>query len=166
MTDYVWELGIDWKAVETAGVSYLRGGLVKKVSGEPDVPLPGTAPVEHDDKITFRIFDVSSSVPGPPGKWVDAIESFGVLTKAAVKDQSAGNPLSNLQPAITQNTANLDSACFPTENVYASWTAQDVSVSASAGRFLLTVQLQATGFDGAIRIFRHDPEMVVGSNGT
>jgi hypothetical protein len=53
MSEYVWELGIDWNAVETAGVSYLRGGLIKKVRGEPYVPLPGTAPVGQDDTITF-----------------------------------------------------------------------------------------------------------------
>jgi hypothetical protein len=168
MTDYVWELGIDWNAVETAGVSYLRGGLVKKIGGELDVPLPGTAPVRSGDTITFRIFDVGSSAPPETqGKWVDTIDSFGVLTKAAVKLQLAGNPLSNLQPPITKDTTVPKSQCFPPENkenVYASWTAQAVNVSVASGRFLLTVQLQATGSDGSVRIFRHDPEMVVGPN--
>lgn len=156
MTDYVWELGIDWNAVETAGVSYLRGGLV-----QGDVLLSGTAPVEPDDTITFRIFDVSSSVQKE--RQVATIDSFGVLTKAAVKGQSAGNPLSNLQPAITQGGPLITSHCFP--GAYASWIALAVNVSA-LGRFLLTVQLQATGSDGVVRIFRHDPEMVVGANPT
>lgn len=159
MTEYVWELGIDWNAVETAGVSYLRGGLV-----QGDVLKSGTAPVGYDDAITFKIFDVSSSVEE---RQVATIDSFGVLTKAAVKLQPIGNPLSNLQPAITEDTPAQASKCFPTQNnetVYASWTAQKVSVSVSSGRFLLTVQLQATGSDGVVRIFRHDPEMVVGAN--
>ncbi|HKV12576.1 MAG TPA: hypothetical protein VJ725_30810 [Thermoanaerobaculia bacterium] len=158
MTDYVWELGIDWNAIETAGVSYLRGGLA--TGGEP---LSGTAPVSSDDTITFRIFDVNSSVL-EPGRKVAGIGSFVILTKAAVKGQPAGNSLSNLQPAITQDTPHLASTCFTTENVYASWTAQVVNVSVS-GRFLLTVQLQATGPDGNVRLFRHDPEMVVGPFG-
>ena len=130
MASYIWELGIDWNAVETAGVSYLRGGLV-----QDGVLKSGTAPVGQDDTITFRIFDVSSSVQ-EAGR-VATIDSFGVLTKAAVKGQSAGNPLSNLQPAITQDTPALESKCFPTENnenVYASWTAQNVSVSVSPSK--------------------------------
>lgn len=27
MTNYVWQSGIDWNAIQTGGVGYLRGGL-------------------------------------------------------------------------------------------------------------------------------------------
>ena len=50
MTAYTWELGIDWNAVETAGVSYLRGGLLQGSS-----PSSGTNPVRKDDNIFFWI---------------------------------------------------------------------------------------------------------------
>jgi hypothetical protein len=40
-----------------------------------------------------------------------------------------------------------------------------VTVTATPARFLLTVYLQAVGLDGDIRLFNHDPEMVVGPNG-
>jgi hypothetical protein len=163
MANYVWELGIDWNAVETAGVSYLRGGLV-----QGGVLKSGTAPVKQGDTITFQIFDLGSSAPPETqGKWVATIDSFSVFTKKAVKLQLIGNPLDNLQPPIAKDTTALESKCFPpenNENVYASWTAQIVNVSAPSGRFLLTVQLQATGSDGTVRLFRHDPEMVVGAN--
>ncbi len=154
MTEYVWELGIDWNAIETVGVSYLRGGLVKKVDGEPDVPLPGTAPVEHDDQITFRIFDVSSS------EQVAEVGSFVILTKAAVNGQLFDNPLSSLQPEITPD----DPAASPSllGSARRSWTCSPVTVTASSGRFLLTTQVQAIGPDDRVRLFSHDPEMVVG----
>src|SRR4051794_11895980 len=32
MADYIWELGIDWEAVQSGGVGYLRSGLTKKVN--------------------------------------------------------------------------------------------------------------------------------------
>jgi len=157
MTEYVWELGIDWSAIEPAGVSYLRGGLF---SG--GLPSPGTAPVRSGDTIIFRIFDVSSSVQV---RQVAAIDFFGIFTKAAVVGQEVGNPLSNLQPAITLDTSPAQSSAFG--NAYCSWTSATVAVTeeAAPGRFLLTIQVQAIGqLHGNTRLFRHDPEMVVGPN--
>jgi hypothetical protein len=156
MTKYVWELGIDWNAIETVGVSYLRGCLVKKVDGEPDVPMPGTAPVEHDDEIIFRIFDVSSSVQ------VAEVGSFVILTKAAVTGQASGTSLSSLQPAITLDASTASPSMFGSAG--RSWTCSPVRVIASSGRFLLTTQVQAIGSDNQVRLFSHDPEMVVGPN--
>ena len=164
MTEYVWELGIDWNAIETVGVSYLRGGLVKKVSGGPDVPSPGTAPVAPNDQITFRIFDLSSSVK------VDKIGSFVILTKAAVNGQETCNSLSSLQPAITPDAPTAPPSLFGSAR--RSWTSSLVTVmdpgpapGPGSGRFLLTIQVQAIGLDGQVRLFTHDPEMVVGPFG-
>lgn len=81
MANYVWELGIDWDAVETAGVSYLRGGLVAGA-----VPLPGSAPVLIGDTVVFRILDMTSS----GGPQVGGGGSFVILSQAAVKEQPLG----------------------------------------------------------------------------
>jgi hypothetical protein len=164
MTAYVWELGIDWNAVETVDgeypVSYLRGCL--STNG---VPLPGTEVMKAGDSVTFQILDITSSAPtDPPGKWVASIDHFKIDSKAAVKGQSAVNALSNLQPAFTQNTPPLACFGFPTEPVYASWTSTEVTVGNNVGRFLLTANVRATGTDTRVRLFRLDPEMVVGAS--
>jgi predicted RNA-binding protein with TRAM domain len=125
MTAYTWQLGIDWNAVETAGVSYLRGGLLQGSS-----PSPGTHPVQVNDTVTFVILDITSS----GGKKVAEIGSFVILTQAAVTGQTLNKGLSSLQPTLPL-------------------------------RFLLTTQVQAIGTDGVVRLFNHDPEMVVGPNG-
>lgn len=157
MADYVWQLGIDWNAIQTGGVSYLRGSLLKDNS-----PSPGTNPVHFHDTITFKIFDVSSSVEDP-GRQVTAIGSFVILTTAAVTGQVSCNSLSSLQPAIGPPDVSQQNPLFG--NAYCSWTLDPVQVSDQPGRFLLTIQVQAVGPDGGVRIFRHDPEMVVGPNG-
>jgi hypothetical protein len=167
MTDYVWQLGIDWNAIQTGGVSYLRGGLT-----EDGVPVPGTATVSSGDTIIFRIFDVSSSGPPmptpvpplPPG-WVTTIGSFVILTKAAVNGQVICNSLSNLQPAIGPPDVSPEQQSL-FGPAYCSWTYAPVTVTATApARFLLTTQVQAIGTDNAVRLFSHDPEMVVGGTG-
>ena len=156
MTEYFWQLGIDWNAIQTGGVGYLRGGLAR-TTGEP---LPGTSPVQPGDRITFRIFDVSSSVQN---RQVAAIESFGIDSQVAVKGPQTDHPLSNPQPTIgpLQEPAAQISLFG---NTYGSWDSEQVMV-ATSGRFLLTVYLQARGTDGVVRLFNHDPEMVVGPNG-
>ena len=165
MTEYIWEFGVDWNAVETDEVSYLRGGLA---SG--NVALPGTTPVKINDTVTFRIFDITSSLPPDPR--VASIDTFDIDSKAAVKGQSADNALSNLHftsTMITRDTApppaGSGSKCFLTETVHASWTlAPVVTVLDHVGRFLLTAHVQAKGTDDKVRSFRLDPEMVVGAN--
>lgn len=166
MTDYFWQLGIDWNAVETGTPpeSYLRGCLVSP-GGEP---LPGTERAQLGDTITFKIFDVTPS--GTAG--VASIESLEILSTAAVKSQAEaqihhGLGLEPSQPTplvITQfdESSETSSAFGPAR---ASWTAQKVYVAVTEGRFLLTPQVLATG-DNVTRLFNHDPEMVVGSNGT
>jgi hypothetical protein len=166
MTSYVWQLGIDWNAVETAGVSYLRGGL--QAGG---VVSPGTHPVEVNDIINFVILDVTSS----GGKKVKEIGSFVILTQAAVKGQTLNKGLSPLQPTITLDSTTFQSTIFP--NALGSWQSGPVTVTrmkpgeteepavSTSSRFLLTIQVQAIGTDGAVRFFSHDPEMVVGPNG-
>jgi hypothetical protein len=158
MANYVWQLGIDWNAVETAGVSYLRGGLLKDNS-----PSPGTNPVHFNDTITFKIFDVNSSVENS-GRQVTAIGSFVILTTAAVTGQVSCNSLSSLQPAIGPlHEPAAEGSLFG--NAHCSWDSELVTVTTTPGRFLLTLQVQVLGPDGRVRIFRHDPEMVVGPNG-
>lgn len=171
MTNYVWQLGIDWNAIETVGmdwnvnepanVSYLRGGLVDQ-GGKA---LPGTSPVQSGDTITFHVFDVNSS---GAGRQVDGINALFILTQAAVKNQVFATPLSNQRPAITlADEATTQSSLFGA--AYCAWTSPEVSVELPGGlpvgRFLLTVQVKATGTDGAVRLFSHDPEMVVGPFG-
>jgi hypothetical protein len=168
MTAYIWEFGIDWNAVETVDgeypLSYLRGCL-STASG----PLPGTEAVKIGDSVTFRILDITSSVPtDPSGQWVASIDHFKIGSEAAVKGQSAVKALSSLQPAFTQDTppplACLGCLGFPTEPVYASWTSAQVDVEGPVGRFLLTANVRATGTDTRVRLFRLDPEMVVGAS--
>jgi hypothetical protein len=171
MANYIWQLGIDWNAIEAEGmdwnvtepaqVSYLRGGLV----GQDDKALPGTSPVQSGDTIIFRIFDVNSS---GVGRQVDSIDSFFIRTLAAVKDQGFANPLSNQRPAIPPDESTPQISLFGP--AYYSWTSQEVTVEAlpegvPVGRFLLTVQVRARRADGTVRLFSHDPEMVVGPNG-
>ncbi|MBW8879352.1 MAG: hypothetical protein JF614_30825 [Acidobacteria bacterium] len=162
MANYTWQLGIDWNAVETAGVSYLREGLF-----QGDAPSAGTHPVQNGDNITFQIFDVCSPVPpatAPPGRQVDAIRSFVILTKAAVNGQPNCNSLSTLQPAVvTQNSSPGQQSLFGAASC--SWTSEPAQVQATSKRFLLTIQVQAIGLDGTVRFFSHDPEMAVGPFG-
>lgn len=173
MASYIWQLGIDWNAIQTGGmdwnvtepaeVSYLRGGLV----GQDDKALPGTSPVQSGDTIIFRIFDVSSS---GVGRQVAGIDSFFIRTQAAIEDQEFANPLSNQRPAIAApDEPTPQSSLFGPPRC--SWTSQEVIVEAlpegvPVGRFLLTIQVQArgTGPGDVVRLFSHDPEMVVGPN--
>ena|SRR5436305_129375 len=159
MADYTWQLGIDWNAVETAGVSYLRGGLLEGSS-----PSPGTNPVHNGDNITFKIFDVNSSTEDL-GRRVTAIGSFVILTTAAVTGQVSCNSLSSLQPAIGLPDLSQPSLLSLFGTAHCCWSLAPVQVSAESGRFLLTLQVQAVGPNGSVRIFRHDPEMAVGPNG-
>jgi hypothetical protein len=162
MADYIWQLGIDWNAIQTGGVGYLRGGLTRA----DGVALPGTEPVHPGDQITFRIFDVSSSVPPvpPPGRCVAGIGSFGIDSQGAVMDQPSENPLSKTRPTLASSTASEQSSLFG--NAHCSWDMEPVTVTATSGRrFLLTVYLQATGLDNVVRLFSHDPEMIIGEHG-
>jgi hypothetical protein len=169
MKAYIWELGIDWNAVETETTgaipeSYLRGCL--KLGS---VLLSGTEETQKGDTITFRIFDVTPS--GTAG--ADSIGGLTIISKAAVKSQEADqglglglelpgqNPLEITE--IQRDQSPVTSSAFGPAQ--ASWTAQTVYVTATEGRFLLTPQVLATG-DNVTRLFSMDPEMVVGSNGT
>ncbi len=168
MTDYIWQLGIDWNAIQTGGVGYLRGGLGREVTvndATTFVPLPGTHSVQTGDQITFRIFDVTSPTPPTPsGKCVTAIGSFGIDSQAAVMGQQDDKPWSdNTQLTIGPlHEPAANGSLFG--NAHCSWDSNSVAV-ANSGRFLLTVYLQATGIDGVVRLFNHDPEMVVGGMG-
>ena len=159
MAGYIWQLGIDWNAIQTGGVGYLRGGLAT-TAGEP---LPGTGQVRKDDTIIFRIFDVSSSVQN---RQVASIGAFGIDSQVAVNGQQDEPALDSPQPAVglpNESIAALQSSLFGP--AYCSWDSEPVTVAAASGRFLLTVYLQATGSDGVVRLFNHDPEMVVGPFG-
>ena len=160
MTEYVWEMGIDWKAVQPMnGLSYLRTGLASQ--GAPALPA-----MNQHDTITFRIFDVTTDTITPE---VAAIESFVINTAAAVQGQTTGVPLSALQPLFSNvpDKPMISSTSFL--NPLRSWTSQAISspvtVIVPKGRFLLGFQTQALGEDSTSRTFAHDPEMIVGPNG-
>jgi hypothetical protein len=168
-SSFIWELGIDWDAVESEGVSYLRGGLVNSEG----IGLPGTAAVQIGDTVTFKIFDITSSGVAK----VAMIGSFGILSRAAVKAQLFCWGLSPLQPTMSLDSSPSKSTLFPNATL-GSWTSQLVQVTAkqpgqtaepvlgnTSLRFLLTTQIQAIGLDGVVRLFGHDPEMVVGGDG-
>ena len=163
MAGYIWQLGIDWNAIQTGGVGYLRGALTTA----EHLPLPGTNQMHPNDTIIFRIFDVTTPVPTvPPGRHVAEIGSFGIDSQAAVNGQPDEPSLDKTQPAIgspNESTVVLQTSLFGP--AYCSWDSEPVTVAAASGRFLLTVYLQARGTDGVVRLFNHDPEMVVGPNG-
>jgi hypothetical protein len=163
MAGYIWQLGIDWNAIQTGGVGYLRGALTT----EEHLPLPGTNRVQLNDRITFRIFDVTTPMPTvPPGRQVAAIGSFGIDSQAAVNGQPDEPSLDKPQHAVGPPNESIEvlqsSLLGP---AYCSWDLEPVTVAAASGRFLLTVYLQAIGSDGVVRLFNHDPEMVVGPFG-
>lgn len=158
MSDYIWELGIDWSAITTDGASYLRQGFVK----QEEVAEPS---VKSGDTIKFVIFDVSSGATSPE---VAGIESFVILSRAAVS-QPSDNLLSSLQPTLTMNPDSIPASSTVFGNaVLRSWTAQQpvcVNDTLETQRFLLTFQAQAHGLaGGSSRLFSHDPEMVVGAS--
>jgi hypothetical protein len=158
-TNYVWELGIDWNAIETEGKSYMRQGFVNQ--GAIVSPI-----LKKDDTITFRIFDVT----GDSLQQVAGIGSFVIFPKAADNDQAINDPFDNVQPTIVSTVnsgspGNLSSTAFGVS--LASWTYSPVTVvTDTPGRFLLSFQAQARGpAVGTSRVFGHDPEMIVGPNG-
>jgi hypothetical protein len=159
-TTCIWELGIDWNAIETEGKSYMRQGFVNQEG------LIDQALVKPGDTITFRIFDVSSDATSPE---VAGIESFVILSRAAVS-QPSDNLLSSLQPTITMNPDPITATSTVFGNTaLRSWTSQQpvsVNDTLETQRFLLSFQAQAHGLaNGSSRIFGHDPEMIVGPNG-
>ena len=166
MAGYIWQVGIDWNAIQTGGVGYLRGALTTA----EHLPLPGTNPVHLNDTIIFRIFDVTTPVPTvptvPPGRRVATIGSFGIDSQVAVNGLPDERSLDKNQLAVgppNESTEVLQSSLFGP--AYCSWDSELVTVAATSGRFLLTVYLQATGPGGVVRLFNHDPEMVVGPFG-
>jgi hypothetical protein len=161
MAEFIWEMGIDWEAMQAVGgLSYLRTGLVSQ--GEIRMPS-----MNGNDTITFQIFDVTDGATTPQ---VKEIKSFVINTAPAIpSSETAGVPLSTLQPVfLTQPDLNpASSKAFL--NVRRSWTSQatpvPVTVNIPKGRFLLTFQLEALGMDGTTRVFAHDPEMIIGEHG-
>ncbi|HYU34140.1 MAG TPA: hypothetical protein VEW48_18450 [Thermoanaerobaculia bacterium] len=157
MSDYIWELGIDWNAIEPEGSSYLRQGLVKQD------PLALASPImKEDDTIKFRIFDVTPIAP-LAGPQVTQIECFDIQSTAADNQQSNQKGLSSLQPATAYSGAQMSTAF---EGYFPSWTSDEVLVTDDPGRYLLTFKVRVDGPAGSTpRCFCHDPEMVVGPNG-
>lgn len=159
MAEFVWEMGIDWQAMQAInGLSYLRTGLACQGAMT-------RASMQEHDTITFRIFDVSAAADGPE---VAAISSFLITTAPAIPSSAtAGIPLNILEPTFQQDEKTFTSTAF--QNPHRSWTSQaspiPVTVKVPAGRFLLGFQTQALGVDGTSRTFFHDPEMIVGEHG-
>ncbi|HVR98453.1 MAG TPA: hypothetical protein VMW27_17700 [Thermoanaerobaculia bacterium] len=164
INQYIWELGIDFNAVETAGLHYLRQGFT---SSSPEGAPGPMAPlmVSQDAQITFRIFDVtsSSSLTDSSNK---RIKSFSIVTKPAVRQlDSSGetsDPFDSLQPVFPLEAPRTDlestafGGCFP------SWSTGPVTVT-TQGRYLVSFLVQAGSEEGSL-VFAVDPEMEVGPN--
>jgi hypothetical protein len=156
---YTWELGIDLSAVLTAGGSYLRQGFVLQETQEM-APLL----VNGTDTICFRIFDVTSS-----GTGVSKINSFSILTKAAVNLQGEGDPFDKLQLSLpdvgSNNNNSAVSIAFGGPHRFWDMGVVTVNNPTEPKRFLLSFLVQAAGsVSGSSRPFIVDPEMVVGPN--
>jgi hypothetical protein len=162
MAAYTWELGIDWNAIETSGSRYLRQAFV--LNEAPGVASAMSSPnLTKGDTISFQIFDLTI-----PAQQVTKIGSFVILAKSAVGNQTSDCPVDPLQLTFTRQTAGPDgpqkSKAFGSR--FPSWISSgDTTVINNPGRFLLTFQVQAFGPAGSdLRVFGHDPEMVVGPN--
>jgi len=94
-TAYTWELGIDWNAIETAVLHYLRNGFVRNETEGKSAAMSQLL-VNTGDTITFKIFDVTSSPPSES----NSVKSFTVIVKMAVSPsagQKIGDPIDRFQ---------------------------------------------------------------------
>lgn len=156
---YVWELGIDWDAVHTAGGRYyLREGFVL---GDSMAPLR----TKVGDTIVFRIFDVT---PRPLDEPLH-VTSFCVIPKPAVAGSPPdGDPFSHLQPELPPRRSERlgRSVAFGgSGRPFPVWEFPAVLVT-TPGRFLLSFLVQAWSprEKSTSRLYGVDPEMVVGPN--
>jgi len=157
---YVWELGIDWDAVNTEnGRYYLQTGFVL---GDTMVSLRTTV----GDTIVFKVFDVT---PRPVNEPLH-LTSFCVIPKPAVAgDTPDGDPFSHLQPDLpsrcSERVAKSVSFGAAERPPFPVWEFPAVQVT-TPGRFLLSFLVQAWSprHKSTSRLYGVDPEMVVGSN--
>ncbi|HVR98135.1 MAG TPA: hypothetical protein VMW27_16070 [Thermoanaerobaculia bacterium] len=160
MSSYLWDLGIDWNAVEEENRSYLPQGFVEGSGLEMGSPVD----LQPDDLIVFRIFDITSTSSPRSGQ---AVPSLTIASRAAVAGQPLGHPFDTDRPAVAGDGSPQTSLTF--KGTFPCWESAPVRITAVAeigrrDKFLLTFTVHAS--DGTSqRTFTVDPEMVVGENG-
>jgi hypothetical protein len=190
--DYTWELGIDWLAIPTAGLRYLRHGLVKN-------KLDGTramAPLFlcEGETVGFNIFDVSPAQADATAK----IKSFSIIIRNSDfpiigAGGVLGSPFERLQLTFERQGAKTSVAfATDTQQAFPAWTpvkmaqvssqaapledpsGDDFLTVTTPGRYLVSFLLQADmsvalepGQPTQIAnyIFAVDPEMIIGEHG-
>lgn len=153
-THYIWELGIDSELLPAiTNASYMPGAFVQGNA----LQRPSVSP---QDTISFRIFDLSKGN-------VTKLESFTINPQISVSAVNI-NPLEQLQPRVVA-LGNQSSVFFG--DSFPCWGSDPVKVTAQLGspeqrmKFLLNFYVQATVTVNQIailRLFAHDPEMIVG----
>ncbi len=191
--DYTWELGIDWLAIPTSGLRYLRHGLVKN-------KLDGTramAPLflREGETVGFKIFDVSPAQADATAR----IKSFSIIIKSSDfpiigAGGVLGSPFERLQLTFEKQQDRVASIAFATDAQpdFPAWTpvkmarvssqadpledpsGDDFLTVTTPGRYLVSFLLQADlsvelepGQPTQIAnyIFGVDPEMIIGEHG-
>jgi len=168
MTDYHWELGIDWDAaIGPANGSYMPAGFVQP--GAPSVvKRPRVKGGSGGDTITFFIFDITHSTLQTNQRVASDIVSFTVNPRVGALGQTNDDPLLHLQPVLAKQGDKVASKFF--DKPYFCWVSDPVPVNEADAavverKFLLSFFVQARGgADNVLRTFAHDPEMIVGPN--
>lgn|SRR6185312_2413329 len=163
MATYFWDLGFDFNAFQ-GPLSYLRHGLaLQSASGPSNAAFPQ---FNINDQITFNLFNITSGASTSDGTNLLSVTFY-------FADANAGTPgtspfHSTLFPAVTGPTASTaKTVIFSPDNNIPVWSLASPSV-ASQGRFLLSILVvveSGSGLNNVIRVFKVDPEMVVGSVG-
>jgi hypothetical protein len=159
VTDYVWELGIDWNEVQVQdGRYFLQESFVE---GQALAKLRTNV----GDVIHFKIFDVT----WPPLSEPLHVRSFCVIPKPAKADeQPEGDPFDALQPSLPPERSERlrTSVAFGgSSRPFPVWEFPPVQVT-TPGHFLLSFLVQSRAVRGKAtsRLYGVDPEMVVGPN--
>ena len=184
-TDYTWELGIDWDAIPTAGLRYLRHGLVNNKTPAALTPLF----MHEGETLDFRIFDVS---PSPAGSDANpTIKSFSIIIKnsdfpTVGTTGVLGSPFDRLQLTFeAQGSQHSISFSANPQQTFPVWVpvkmvpvgpppavlppdTLDFLTVMTPGRYLVSFLLQAdrvvalgSTLQTANYIFAVDPEMIV-----
>ena len=158
MTQYYWELGINWDAVYDNGKAFLQTNLVEADQLAPPIFDAQQGPVS----LGFRIYD--TTLPDGPPQQDQQISSLKLTTRSADRNQVGSSPFSGSIHAITAWTpvASLYSVVF--EKDLPGWQTTSFYNATNPGRFLVTLQVRATNHSVSPALtldFRVDPEMIV-----
>ncbi|HEX7185151.1 MAG TPA: hypothetical protein VF756_25215 [Thermoanaerobaculia bacterium] len=164
MTSYMWDLGFNWNSVPNSDGSYeLGNGLVvfpDNVPASPDQVLVNSS-------IGFNLFNISGATANNC-----SIDHLWITFSANQDGQSVTSPFNN------NNFASLSSGSLTVQSpggstifgpgpFPVSFAGDETAVN--SGKFKFTVYLTVNGPDGSggttKKIFKVDPEMVIGSIG-